>query len=158
MDLGEALAPLARNAQMIVFSISSLHAKPAKIQNAFYVTRITADVLLTSKRNAVQALALRKENTMTNLLAGIIGAFVGAGVGVFALAMAKAGKTEEPPRECVMEEIPDLLFFIYRCSECGKYIVHEETMKDFWWKFCPNCGAKIAGVKKDMEEDDETVI
>lgn len=63
---------------------------------------------------------------MSNLLSGLIGAIVGAALGFIGAALATAAKGETPRRECVMEEIPDLLFFIYRCSECGGTLFTKE--------------------------------
>ena len=95
---------------------------------------------------------------MSNLICALIGAVVGAGVGVFAAAMAKAGKTEEPPNECVMEEKQDFLYCVYHCSACGEDIVDDTESEELGWRFCPECGAKIVGVKKLEEEYDETFI
>ena len=96
---------------------------------------------------------------MTNLLAGIIGAVLGAGVGIIGLALCAAAKTEEmpeePQRECVMEEKQDFLYVVYHCSACGEDIVDDTESEELGWKFCPECGAKIVAVKKMEEEDDD---
>ena len=97
---------------------------------------------------------------MSNIIAAMIGTFVGAGVGMFGIALAKAAKTDDPKRiECVMVERNELFYSVFRCSVCGEdFFMADGTLEENKYHFCPNCGAKIAGVKKDMEEDDETVI
>ena len=42
------------------------------------------------------------------------------------------------------------------CSLCGCLAPCTETATDFWWKmsnFCPDCGARMIGIKKESEEE-----
>ena len=39
---------------------------------------------------------------------------------------------------------------VYTCSKCREsYVLVEGTPKENLWHYCPNCGAKMAGERKD---------
>lgn len=38
---------------------------------------------------------------------------------------------------------------VLRCSVCKKVYIYDEWLADGKWKFCPNCGAKMDGERKE---------
>ena len=41
--------------------------------------------------------------------------------------------------------------YYYACSECGEPVLKSQWGNDFFSDYCPNCGAKMDGERKDNE-------
>ena len=42
--------------------------------------------------------------------------------------------------------------YYYACSECGEPVPSGQWGNDFFSNYCPNCGAKMDGERKDNEQ------
>ena len=47
-----------------------------------------------------------------------------------------------------IKKTADCIYY-YACSECGESVLRSQFGCDFFSEFCPNCGAKMDGERKD---------
>lgn len=47
-----------------------------------------------------------------------------------------------------IKKTADCIYY-YACSECGEPVLRSQWGCDFFSEFCPNCGAKMDGERKD---------